>query len=378
MNKAKSSTALALRFGIVELTIAIIGLVFVRRQVYLSGQFAEMLLHWQEYALLVFLFIDGLIRGAHTYPFIHELSDKRRNRFMQFFLPFVFFLFVACSSLCDKLNTACIRAEWWRDAGLVILAAGIYLSWRAQETKPAELRKIMQEIAVEKQETNLKSESVAETNAQEATVNSVEEKGDAFSEGVDVSVGTTGSVTTSTENLEDEHQIIRSTEPTEEKSESHRGESNVLAANFAPGAEKEAAGSTNLADVPTIEEAMIPAEPVEDDLTKQEDFVSAEQVPEVPTIDETVAAPANAVATASLETIGIWNSIRYPERFAILIELIGISLTLSAWMPLLSIPGLIILFKWELTEIEALRTNGLAKAYQQYQERTWLLIPYVY
>ncbi len=307
VEKTKSSTAAALRFGIVELTIAIIGLVFVRRQVYLSGQFQEMLLHWQEYAMLILLFADGLIRGAHTYPFVHELADKRRTRFMKFFLPFVFFLFVACSSLCDKLNTACIRSELWRDAGLLVLAAGIYLSWSAQKTKPRELLDaLMAASSAQEDNTSEKNKSKQETANSDSQ-----------------SVG---------ENIEQEHSLES---PTELEPSSGK---NV------PDAESEK---------PEMEGTISGGSTISTERDK------------------------NTICS-SIKTSGIWDSLRYPERFAILVELIGISIALSAWMPLLTIPGLLILFKWELTEIETQRIKALSQAYIEYQQRSWLLIPYVY
>ena len=305
VKKTKSSTAAALRFGIVELTIAIIGLVFVRRQVYLSGQFQEMLLHWQEYAMLIMLFADGVIRGAHTYPFVHELADKRRTKFMKFFLPFVFFLFVACSSLCDKLNTACIRSELWRDAGLLILSFGIYLSWSAQKTKPRELLDAMLVGSAQQDDNNGKEETISNSNSGSQS----EEK-----------------------DRELEHSVESPTK-------------------------LEPPNRDNVSDAVSAK--------LEMDGTTSGESISSQETGK------------NSICS-SINTTGIWDSLRYPERFAVLVELIGISIALSAWMPLLTIPGLLILFKWELTEIETQRVKALSQSYIDYQQRSWLLIPYVY
>src|SRR5204862_242984 len=66
-----------------------------------------------------------------------------RKRFLRYLLPVTLFLFVACGSLCARINVACIRQEWWRDAGLVLLTGGVcLLSWQ-QHTCPQELDKEM-------------------------------------------------------------------------------------------------------------------------------------------------------------------------------------------------------------------------------------------
>jgi protein-S-isoprenylcysteine O-methyltransferase Ste14 len=53
-------------------------------------------------------------------------------------------------------------------------------------------------------------------------------------------------------------------------------------------------------------------------------------------------------------------------------------MTLSAWLPLLTLPGLVVMFKWELSDVEEFRISQFGQKYLRYKEKSWLLIPYLY
>jgi len=79
-----------------------------------------------------------------------------------------------------------------------------------------------------------------------------------------------------------------------------------------------------------------------------------------------------------LITGGPYKLIRHPSYLGALIFLIGIPLTFGAWFPLLAIPGVMVGLKWRINDEEALLNEHFGSEYQQYQEKTWRLLPYIY
>ena len=242
-----SSTAVkaALRVGLFELLLVMSALVFTRREVFVSGQFSSFLLPWQQYVLLVLILVDGLVRGHGSILVRNEYMSQFRKRLLRYLLPVTLFLFVACASLCERVNLGCIKEQWWQDTGLVILAAGIILSAWQQKTRPDELC---------------------------------------------------------------------------------------------------------TAGLPAGGSEMAPAE---------------EKAKTSPDLSE-------------IQAKGPWKLLRYPDRTSVLVKLIGVSMTLSAWMPLFALPGLIIAFKWELADVEAFAISQYGDKYIAYRQKTWFIIPFIY
>lgn len=274
----------AIKFGLLELVVVLIGLVFVRKEVYLRGQFSSMILHWQEYALLMLMFIDGIFRGFGELQGQANYASPFRKKYLQFLLPFTLFLFVSTSSLCDKLNAMAIHEEWWRDIGVAILAAGVFLTAWSQIKRPKGL-----EAPIPRQ-----------TN--EAEPGPDENKQNQASKAADT--GATSSATT--------------------------------------------------------------------DSTEQAPMTAPQEITKTETSDDIFADKEE------IETAGPWSLLRYPGRSALLLELVGVSMALSAWLPLLTLPGLLVMFKWELSDVEAFRISQFGQKYLRYKDRSWLLIPYIY
>lgn len=299
--KGKPGVAEALKFGLLELLIVLAGLVFVRKEVYLAGKFSAMILHWQEYAFLILMFADGILRGLGEVHGQGDYLSPFRKNYLRYVLPSTLFLFVSCSSLCDKLNAACIREEWWRDLGLVILCSGVGLSFWAQSTKPKEF------------------------TAEIVSLPSADDE--------DSAAGTTGSASPEEAQLNQES-------PAEESLAAEPGKLTEIAeANQSAGA---------------------PNEPIELENSEKE-------------LEPNGAADSNDIASS-----GPWNLLRYPGRSSMLLELVGVSMALSAWMPLVTLPGLFVMFKWELADLEAFRISQFGSKYLNYRKRTWHLIPYIY
>lgn len=258
------SKELALRVGLLELAITLLALVFVRREIYVAAQFKSLLLPWQEYVMLAFMFAAGYLRGYGELQGKGLLISPFRLKSLRYLIPITLFLFVACASLCERVNIACVRQDWWRDLGLLILGSGVYLLAWQQKTRPPELE--------------IEPARIPDFSSSEDQQNQLQTEQDSLP-GV-------------SESTEDDEILAR--------------------------AKKE---------------------------------ISAE---------------------------GPWKILRYPDRCSVLLELIGISMTLSAWMPLLCLPGLIIAFKWEIADLENSRIKQIGEKYNEYRKNSFHLIPYVY
>jgi protein-S-isoprenylcysteine O-methyltransferase Ste14 len=106
---------------------------------------------------------------------------------------------------------------------------------------------------------------------------------------------------------------------------------------------------------------------------------------------ETEAAPADPAITGDVPASslpvpaaesqfpsGPHKVVRYPDASGELLALAGLPLVFNAWLPLLALPGVIILLKWFISDQESFRISQLGEPYLEYRKRTWNLIPYVY
>lgn len=203
----------ALRSGFFEFVLVFAGMIFIRREVYLHGEFSTLLLSAHEYAVLALSFFDGYIRGGN--PF--------RLRILRISLPLAFFFYVACAELSFKLNAAAFHLEWLRDSGLALMVSSVLLAFWSRVSVPAFLKE-------------------------------------------------------------------------------------------------------------------------------------------------------NEIASLT----GPWRWLRFPGYFASLLMLAGLSLALGSWLPLLSLPGFFVAFKWEAADLEAFRISQIGDSYLEYRKRTWCLFPFIY
>jgi len=332
---SKSGIAGLFRFALIEVLVVLIGMVFVRREVYMGGHFGEMVLHWQEYALLGLSFIDGLVRGQTRALY----SSPFRKKVLRYFLPFALFLYVACSSLCDKLNVGCIREEWFRDLGLFIMGGGVILLIVTQRTRPTALLTAKFVEVPPGIQSAVDFSSEGETSG-EAELNDSQtpEKDDQGERIVDVE-----------EDVASTNPIVEVDPLAEAKDEDP----------LKAGDEQASAAQADLGsgDEVTPEAGSDP--------TVLNDLEAVESTPEGHTFK-------------SNHVQGPWRYLRYPTRTAILLELIGLSMALAAWMPIFTLPGLIVLFKWELADLEAFRISQFGDEYVKYKNKTWFLVPYLY
>lgn len=348
---APSKTGIAglIRFALIEVLVVLIGMVFVRREVYMGGHFGEMVLHWQEYALLGLSFIDGLVRGQTRALY----SSPFRKKVLRYFLPFALFLFVACSSLCDKLNVGCVREEWFRDLGLCIMGGGVILLIITQRTRPAALltANFVQKLPGTNswEECKLAEAAQAEAHLDQSTQTT--ESGSIESD-LFASLDPIGKIDPEVHDPEVQAQQVY-----DECGQAFSKEESVLSNEKnteldRPEAQRKQSIRKNVPDS------------TDDDLPKRNSHAGDEG-------DNGQVFDSDAIQ-------GPWRYLRYPSRTAIFLELVGISMALSAWMPIFTLPGLIILFKWELADLEAFRISQFGAEYVRYKERTWLLVPFLY
>jgi len=70
--------------------------------------------------------------------------------------------------------------------------------------------------------------------------------------------------------------------------------------------------------------------------------------------------------------------IRYPDAAGRLIALLGLPLVFNTWLPLIALPGIMVLLKWHISDQEAFRISQLGESYVQYKKQTWNLVPFIY
>lgn len=84
------------------------------------------------------------------------------------------------------------------------------------------------------------------------------------------------------------------------------------------------------------------------------------------------------VTEEKLEVRSVWRYVRYPDRFAIMIMLAGLALSMGTWVPLLALPGLFVAFKWEIGDLESYRLTRYKDQYLEYRKTSKALIPFIY
>jgi protein-S-isoprenylcysteine O-methyltransferase Ste14 len=75
---------------------------------------------------------------------------------------------------------------------------------------------------------------------------------------------------------------------------------------------------------------------------------------------------------------GPYQKLRHPDAAGKLLSLFGLPFVFNAWLPLLALPGVLVLLKWHIADLEAFRISQLGEPYLEYRKKTWNLIPYLY
>lgn len=75
---------------------------------------------------------------------------------------------------------------------------------------------------------------------------------------------------------------------------------------------------------------------------------------------------------------GPYKKVRHPDAAGKLLSLCALPLAFNAWLPILALPGILVLLKWHIADQEAFRISQLGEPYLDYRKKTWNLIPYLY
>lgn len=80
----------------------------------------------------------------------------------------------------------------------------------------------------------------------------------------------------------------------------------------------------------------------------------------------------------SLVQSGPYRYLRNPSYLGMLIVMVGIPLVFGTWFPLLAIPGAFIILKWRIKAEEDFLGEHFGEEYEEYRQRTFRLIPFIY
>jgi hypothetical protein len=371
---SKAARTLALRIGLLELAIVLIALIFVRKEIYLHGQFNALFLQWQEYAVLIMIFIDGACRGFAECATNGQYLSPFRKPAVRVLLTLTLFLFLACATMCDKANMAAIHQQWWRDAGVFVFALGVFVSIVELRNRPKGLEIASSDSAIFALHNSFIDGDVNESPSYDgerrsgaagntittADNNTVTFGANAVSR-ADDSVVRAGKLATDVTDLVASPGVVTGS----------------VADETSPAVSTNSEVGDNL-DLKISSES----KPCNsgDGVARGDMVTGSAQRERSDSQNDRVEADIK-IKPASGEDIipmGPWKTVRYPDRSAMLLELVGISMALSAWLPLLTLPGLIVALKWEISDLEAFRIRKLGEKYINYKKHTWFLIPYIY
>jgi hypothetical protein len=138
---AAAKTRRAIRAAAAELLYMMIGVLFVRREIWQLHVFDVSMPYWQEGMLLPLAAIDGAITGAHISwrRNVEHLPAYRGA--LRWGTPVFFILYIACGALCERLNFGLLpkAAEIFRWLGLAMVVGGVSFRLWAQSSSPSEL-----------------------------------------------------------------------------------------------------------------------------------------------------------------------------------------------------------------------------------------------
>ena len=83
--------------------------------------------HWQELVFFALCIVGGGVSGAVGFSLSPGERELRRQRTIVWAGAGFFFLYEACSALCEKLQLGALNFELWRNLGLALLFAGAIL-----------------------------------------------------------------------------------------------------------------------------------------------------------------------------------------------------------------------------------------------------------
>ena len=351
----------ALRLAVLELMLLVIGMIFVRREIWEFHAASFDIQHWQEGLLLPFAVIDGSVTGAY--------GSRRRNvehvpayaRTLRWARPIFFLLYVACCALCERVNFGVftIVPEMWRTLGLALVVAGLYLRVLSATSSPSALMRDEEPAAVPQAEAGSKSEAAAGSKSEVETGSQSEaqSRSQSDAETASQSEAGTGSQSEAGTGSQSEAEIGSRSEA-DIGSQSEAGASSSPQAGAASKSETETSSSP-VSGTPSKSQA---------DLTSKADA-------DKPTIS---ILPETGLSVLPQFPSGPYRILRYPDAAARMLMMAGLAFVFNSWFSLLVVPGVLVLVKWHIKDQEAFRISQLGEPYLLYKKRTWNLIPFIY
>lgn len=89
-------------------------------------------------------------------------------------------------------------------------------------------------------------------------------------------------------------------------------------------------------------------------------------------------SPSGVSSRTNLVCRGPHRLVRHPEAAGALLAFLGLPLAFGCWLPLLALPGIVVLLKWHISDKEAFLISQLGEPYLQYRKESWNLIPFIY
>jgi protein-S-isoprenylcysteine O-methyltransferase Ste14 len=318
------------RFGILEVSLFLLGVLFIRREIWQLHAATFNMAFWQEGLLIPLAALDGAMTGAYSHPRRRGTKVPFHKRFAT---PAFFFLYVGCAALSERLVAGVFPTathEIVRTIGLVIVAAGMGVRLWAQNTKPGELERL---------------DAAVEDGAIDATP---------------------------------PPRLIDATPPEIIDATPPPDPTAIDATPPRPGEADPQAITVNMEDDGGGDDGRDGrgdggrGDGGRDD-GRGDALASPSGTSQTP-----VTVPTSVPAIDTINGTGPHKLLRHPDAAGKLLSLIGLPLVFNSWLPLLALPGVIIILKWHITEVEDERTIQLGEPYLEYRKKTWNLIPYLY
>jgi protein-S-isoprenylcysteine O-methyltransferase Ste14 len=134
--------ARAIRFGVLEMLLLLLGMLFIRREIWQLHAMSFDVTTPQEGLIIPLAMLDGAITGAFSSRTRDVHNTPAYKGLLRWGTPLFFFLYVGCSALCERLNFGVFPIPAGivvRTIGLLLVAAGMVLRLAAQRSAPIDL-----------------------------------------------------------------------------------------------------------------------------------------------------------------------------------------------------------------------------------------------
>jgi protein-S-isoprenylcysteine O-methyltransferase Ste14 len=132
----------AFRFGLLEMALMLLGMLFIRREIWQLHAMSFDVTSWQEGLIIPLAMLDGAITGGFSSPTRDVQNAPAYKGLLRWGTPLFFFLYVGCAALCERINFGVfpIAAGFVvRTIGIIMVVGGMALRLWAQRSAPIDL-----------------------------------------------------------------------------------------------------------------------------------------------------------------------------------------------------------------------------------------------